>query len=120
MAEIILAIDQGTTGSTVAAMDRRGRLLGSVNVEFPQLYPRPGWVEHDPEQIWTSVQKALSGLLRRGVAKPKDIVAIGITNQRETTILWRRSDGAPCGPALVWQDGRTADVAALGRGRRSR
>jgi glycerol kinase len=109
MAEIILAIDQGTTGSTVAAMDRKGRLLGSVNVEFPQLYPKPGWVEHDPEQIWTSVQKALSGLLRRGVAKPKDIVAIGITNQRETAMLWDRDSGRPLNNAVVWQCRRTTD-----------
>ncbi len=109
MAEIILAIDQGTTGSTVAAMDTRGRLLGSVNVEFPQLYPKPGWVEHDPEQIWASVQKALSGLLRRGVAKPKDIVAIGITNQRETGMLWDRDSGRPLNNAVVWQCRRTTD-----------
>ena len=109
MAEIILAIDQGTTGSTVAAMDRRGRLLGSVNVEFPQLYPKPGWVEHDPEQIWASVQKALSGLLRRGIAKPKDIVAIGITNQRETAMLWDRDSGRPLNNAVVWQCRRTTD-----------
>ena len=95
MAEIILAIDQGTTGSTVAAMDRKGRLLGSVNVEFPQLYPRPGWVEHDPEQIWTSVQKALSGLLRRGVAKPKDIVAIGIQPARNHDVVGSRLGTAP-------------------------
>ena len=109
MAEIILAIDQGTTGSTVAAMDSKGRLLGSVNVEFPQIYPKPGWVEHDPEQIWTSVQKALSGLLRRGVAKPKDIVAIGITNQRETAMLWDRDSGRPLNNAVVWQCRRTTD-----------
>ena len=109
MAEIILAIDQGTTGSTVAAMDRKGRLLGSVNVEFPQIYPKPGWVEHDPEQIWASVQKALSGLLRRGVAKPKDIVAIGITNQRETAMLWDRDSGRPLNNAVVWQCRRTTD-----------
>jgi len=109
MAEIILAIDQGTTGSTVAAMDRKGRLLGSVNVEFPQIYPKPGWVEHDPEQIWASVQKALSGLLRRGIAKPKDIVAIGITNQRETAMLWDRDSGRPLNNAVVWQCRRTTD-----------
>jgi len=109
MAEIILAIDQGTTGSTVAAMDKKGRLLGSVNVEFPQIYPKPGWVEHDPEQIWTSVQKALSGLLRRGIAKPKDIVAIGITNQRETAMLWDRDSGRPLNNAVVWQCRRTTD-----------
>ena len=110
MAEIILAIDQGTTGSTVAAMDTRGRLLGSVNVEFPQLYPKPGWVEHDPEQIWASVQKALSGLLRRGVATPKDIVAIGITNQRETAMLWDRDSGRPLNNAVVWQCRRTTEI----------
>ena len=82
MSEFILAIDQGTTGSTVALVDAQGQLCASVNVEFTQHFPKPGWVEHEPDDIWNSVQKALGRLLRRKVCKPTDIVAIGITNQR--------------------------------------
>lgn len=109
MAEVILAIDQGTTGTTVALMDRRGRLLGSVNNEFPQIYPEPGWVEHDPEAIWASVLKGIRSLLRRKLARPTDIVAIGITNQRETALLWDRDTGKALNNAVVWQCRRTTN-----------
>jgi glycerol kinase len=112
MADYILAIDQGTTGSTVALVDARGQLRASVNVEFPQLFPRPGWVEHDPEAIWTSVEKAMARLLRKKLCKPGDIAGIGITNQRETTVLWDRRDGRPVHNAIVWQCRRTADFCA--------
>ncbi|MEM1144496.1 MAG: FGGY family carbohydrate kinase, partial [Pseudomonadota bacterium] len=109
MAEFVLAIDQGTTGSTVALVDKKGALRASANVEFPQIFPQPGWVEHDPQAIWTSVQKALAAVLRKRVCKPSEIAAIGITNQRETTVLWdRRSGESPCN-AIVWQCRRTAD-----------
>ena len=107
MADVILAIDQGTTGTTVALVDRRGRLLGSVNNEFPQIYPEPGWVEHDPEAIWRSVLKGVRSLLRRKLAKPSDIVAIGLTNQRETAMLWDRDTGQSLNNAVVWQCRRT-------------
>lgn len=109
MTDVILSIDQGTTGTTVAMMDRRGRLLGSVNNEFPQIYPEPGWVEHDPEAIWASVLKGIRALLRRKVARSRDIVAIGITNQRETALLWDRDTGQPLNKAIVWQCRRTTD-----------
>lgn len=109
MANVILAIDQGTTGSTVALMDERGKLLGSVNNEFPQLYPQPGWVEHDPEAIWASVVKGIKALFRRHLAKPSQVIAIGITNQRETALLWDRDSGAPLNNAIVWQCRRTTD-----------
>ena len=109
MAAFILAIDQGTTGSTVALVDAQGQLCASVNVEFPQHYPRPGWVEHDPEDIWASVEKGLARLLRRRLCKPGDIAAIGITNQRETVLLWDRRSGEPLHRAIVWQCRRTAD-----------
>jgi glycerol kinase len=109
MADVILAIDQGTTGTTVALVDRRGRLLGSVNNEFPQIYPEPGWVEHDPEAIWSSVLKGVRSLLRHKLAKPTDIVAIGITNQRETAMLWDRDTGQPLNNAVVWQCRRTTE-----------
>lgn len=109
MAGYILAIDQGTTGSTVALMDARGRLLGTVNNEFPQVYPQPGWVEHRPDDIWRSVVQGIRGILRKKLCKPTDIVAIGITNQRETSLLWDRESGSPLNNAIVWQCRRTTE-----------
>ena len=109
MGKFVLAIDQGTTGSTVALMDARGKLRASVNHEFPQIYPRPGWVEHRPTDIWSSVEKGIRAVLRKGVCKPEDIAAIGITNQRETTLLWDRDTGEPLNNAVVWQCRRTTD-----------
>ncbi|GAB5450132.1 MAG: glycerol kinase GlpK [Halioglobus sp.] len=109
MARYILAIDQGTTGSTVALMDGRGKLRASVNYEFPQHYPRPGWVEHRPADIWASVLKGVRAIFRKGICTPRDIVAIGITNQRETALLWDRQSGEPLNNAIVWQCRRTTD-----------
>ena len=105
---VILAIDQGTTGTTVAVMNTRGVLLGSVNHEFPQIFPQPGWVEHEPEAIWKSVLKGIRAVFRKGLCKPADIACIGITNQRETALLWERRTGKPVGRAIVWQCRRTA------------
>ena len=105
---VILAIDQGTTGTTVAVMNTRGVLLGSVNHEFPQIFPKPGWVEHEPEAIWKSVLKGIRAVFRKGLCKPGDIACIGITNQRETALLWERRTGKPVGRAIVWQCRRTA------------
>ena len=104
----ILAIDQGTTGTTVAVMNARGNLLGSVNHEFPQIYPKPGWVEHDPEAIWASVLKGIRAVFRKQLCKPADIACIGITNQRETALLWERRSGKPLANAIVWQCRRTS------------
>jgi len=84
VAAFVLAIDQGTTGSTVALVDSRGRLRARVNREFPQIYPRPGWVEHRLDDIWESVLKGIRAILRGKVCRPADIAAIGIANQRET------------------------------------
>lgn len=109
MADVILAIDQGTTGTTVALMDASGRLLKSVNHEFPQIYPQPGWVEHDPEAIWLSVLKGIRALFKTRLAKSSQIVAIGITNQRETALLWDRDTGEALNNAVVWQCRRTTD-----------
>ncbi len=109
MAGYVLAIDQGTTGTTVALMDERGHIVGSVNREFPQIYPRPGWVEHRPEDIWVSVGKCLRSLLRKRLCKVSEIAAIGITNQRETALLWDRDTGQALNNAVVWQCRRTTD-----------
>ena len=105
---VILAIDQGTTGTTVAVMNTRGVLLGSVNHEFPQIFPKPGWVEHEPEAIWKSVLRGIRAVFRKGLCKPAEIACIGITNQRETALLWERRTGKPVGRAIVWQCRRTA------------
>jgi glycerol kinase len=105
----ILAIDQGTTGSTVVVLSSGGKVLGKANHEFKQHYPKPGWVEHDLEDIWTSVVKSLADALEVSGVKPTSIDAIGITNQRETTVLWDRKSGEAVGHAIVWQDRRTAD-----------
>jgi glycerol kinase len=105
---VILAIDQGTTGTTIAVMNTRGALIGSINYEFQQIYPQPGWVEHDPEAIWASVLKGIRAVFRKGLCKPADVACIGITNQRETTLLWERRNGKPLGNAIVWQCRRTA------------
>jgi len=102
----VLAIDQGTTGSRAIVFDWRGRAVAAAYEEFPQYFPRPGWVEHDPEEIWRSVyrtvQKALAAVPGRTIA------AVGITNQRETTVMWDRKTGRPAGKAIVWQCRRTA------------
>ena len=106
----VIAIDQGTTGSTVLVLDEQLQLRGRGYKEFRQIYPTPGWVEHDPEDIWTSVTHAL-GVALKGI-DPASIAAIGITNQRETSVLWDRKTGKPVHNAIVWQDRRTADRCA--------
>ena len=111
MARYVLAIDQGTTGSTVLLVDEALHVRARGYAEFPQIYPEPGWVEHDPEEIWKSVQKALAAALSDGKPGADEIVAIGITNQRETT-LCIDEHGKPLHNAIVWQDRRTADACA--------
>ncbi len=108
--DLILAIDQGTTGSTIALMDTDGRLLTSVNHEFPQIFPQPGWVEHDPENIWQSVLKGLTAVFSDTDYAVSQVAAIGITNQRETAVLWDSSTGEAVHNAIVWQCRRTTDV----------
>ncbi|MBS2032947.1 MAG: glycerol kinase GlpK [Deltaproteobacteria bacterium] len=111
-ANYILALDQGTTGSTALVVDRRLNVKAKVNQEFRQNFPKPGWVEHDLEDIWTSVTETIKRALREARIKPTDIAAIGITNQRETVGAWDRKTGKAAGRAIVWQDRRTADFCA--------
>ncbi len=108
MQPYVLAIDQGTTGSTVMVFDAAGRVRGRGYSEFRQYYPRPGWVEHDAEEIWTVTTRVIRSALRAARLRPSDVTAIGITNQRETTVLWDRQTGKPVHRAIVWQDRRTA------------
>ncbi|OGL93697.1 MAG: glycerol kinase [Omnitrophica WOR_2 bacterium RIFCSPLOWO2_02_FULL_50_19] len=106
--QYILSIDQGTTGSRAYIFDKPGRIVSSAYKEFRQIYPREGWVEHDPDEIWRSVEFVVKQALSRKNIKPSDIAAIGITNQRETTILWDKKTGKPVHNAIVWQCRRTA------------
>jgi glycerol kinase len=110
MDDLLLAIDQGTTGTTALLIDRQLRVQGRATVPFPQHFPLPGWVEHDPEEIWFSVQQALRRLPQESGIDLRRVVAIGITNQRETTLLWDRKSGRAVHNAIVWQDRRTADI----------
>ncbi|MEI9942267.1 MAG: glycerol kinase GlpK [Pseudomonadota bacterium] len=112
MAGHILAIDQGTTGTTALVMGLDGATLGRKNCEFAQHFPEPGWVEHEPEEIWQSVLRAVSGALDASKLSGSDIAAIGLTNQRETTLLWHRQTGKAVQRAIVWQDRRTAPRCA--------
>jgi glycerol kinase len=104
----LLAIDQGTTGSTALVLGTDGATLGRATLEFPQHFPEPGWVEHEPEEIWQSVVGSVTEALRTAGVRGEDTLAVGITNQRETTIVWERSSGDPIHRAIVWQDRRTA------------
>jgi glycerol kinase len=106
---VILAIDQGTTGTTCLVIDGDLRVRGRGYVELHQHFPHPGWVEHDPEEIWAGVVGAAESAVAAAGIRPAELRAIGITNQRETTILWERASGRPVAPAIVWQDRRTAD-----------
>jgi len=104
----VLALDQGTTSSRAILFDEDGTIASVAQHEFEQLYPQPGWVEHDPTEILTSQMSCAVEALGAIGARPRDIAAIGITNQRETTIVWERATGKPIHPAIVWQDRRTA------------
>ena len=109
MSSYILAIDQGTTGTTVVLVDASGRAVDKVNHEFPQIFPKPGWVEHNLEDIWGTVVQGIEKLFRKTGIDPKSIVAVGITNQRETVGIWEKSSGKPIANAIVWQCRRTTD-----------
>ena len=104
----VLALDQGTTSSRAIVFDERGAARSAAQKEFPQVYPQPGWVEHDPEQIWRSQLACARQALAKARIRPGDITAIGLANQRETTIVWERATGRPVHNGIVWQDRRTA------------
>ena len=110
MAKYILALDQGTTSSRAILFDKAGNIKGSTQKEFTQYFPQPGWVEHDAQEIWNSQLEVAQALLAKFKLKAKDIAGIGITNQRETTIIWDKNTGEPIHKAIVWQDRRTASI----------
>jgi len=107
MSRYVAAIDQGTTSSRCIIFDETGSIVVSDAKEHRQIFPRPGWVEHDAAEIWTNVQQVVLGALSKARLKASDIAAVGVTNQRETTVLWDRRTGAPIANAIVWQDTRT-------------
>ena len=108
----LIAIDQGTTSTRAIVFDAKLALIATAQQELRQIYPAPGWVEHDPEEIWASVVATVRGAMTKAGVNAKDVAGIGITNQRETTIVWDRSTGKPIHNAIVWQDRRTADACA--------
>ena len=108
----IAALDQGTTSTRFIVFDRSGKIISCAQKEHEQIYPRPGWVEHDPEEIWHRTQQVIDEGMQQASLGPRDLAAIGITNQRETTIVWNRKTGEPLTNALVWQDMRVSDSVA--------
>ena len=112
MASYIGAIDQGTTSSRFIVFDRSGHIVSTAQKEHEQIYPKPGWVEHDPEEIWRRTESVIQEAMEARGLRPQDLAAIGITNQRETTVVWHRKSGKPISNAIVWQDTRVAPAVA--------
>ena len=112
MSRYVLALDQGTTSSRSILFDHGGNIVASAQREFRQYFPEPGWVEHDADEIWVSQAVTITEVLAKAEITPADLAAVGITNQRETVVLWDRVTGHPLAPAIVWQDRRTADLCA--------
>ena len=110
MSGLVLSIDEGTTGISVMVFDQDARVRGRAYAELSQYYPRPGWVEHDPEEIWSLTSALARGALEDAGVGPADLAGIGITNQRETTVLWERATGRPVAPAIVWQCRRSSAI----------
>lgn len=106
----ILALDQGTTSSRSILFDEQGAIVATSQKEFTQIFPTPGWVEHDPEEIWNSQLYTAKEVIKKAGITPGQIASIGITNQRETTVVWDKKTGVPIHNAIVWQDRRTADI----------
>jgi glycerol kinase len=114
----ILALDQGTTSSRAIIFDHAGSIVSVTQKEFPQIFPRPGWVEHDPRDIWSTQAGVAAEVLTKANVRADDVAAIGITNQRETTVVWNRNTGEPICNAIVWQDRRTASICDRLRARK--
>jgi len=112
VANYIGAIDQGTTSTRFIVFDRGGRVISVSQKEHEQIYPNPGWVEHNPDEVWQRTREVIAGAMASGNLKPQDLAAIGITNQRETTVVWNRKTGKALANALVWQDTRVADYVS--------
>jgi len=110
MADYVLAIDQGTTSTRAMVFDHEGKVVSTGQLEHKQIFPRAGWVEHDPEEIWRNTREVIGQALSRADITRHDIAAVGITNQRETTVVWEKATGKPVYNAIVWQDTRTQSI----------
>jgi glycerol kinase len=110
MRKTILALDQGTTSCRAILFDYQGNIIGSASREFRQIYPQPGWVEHDPEEVWQCQVEVICKVLKDHSISAEEVAAIGITNQRETVVVWDKVTGKPIGNAIVWQCRRTAPI----------
>ncbi|MGN6743416.1 MAG: FGGY family carbohydrate kinase, partial [Amnibacterium sp.] len=110
MADYVLAIDQGTTSTRAMIFDHSGKVVSTGQMEHQQIFPRAGWVEHDPEEIWRNTREVIGQALSRADLTRHDIAAVGITNQRETTVVWEKATGKPVYNAIVWQDTRTQAI----------
>ena len=110
MAKYAAAVDQGTTSTRFMIFDHAGKVVGVDQKEHEQIYPKPGWVEHNPMEIWDRTQEVIAGALKKSNVDPKDIAAVGVTNQRETTVVWEKATGKPIYNAIVWQDTRTDTI----------
>ncbi len=108
--KVVAALDQGTTSTRCLLVNHSGEVVASHQIEHAQIYPEPGWVEHDPDEIWGKTQDVVRFALEKAGATPETVAAVGITNQRETTVVWDRKTGKPCHPAIVWQDMRTGKL----------
>src|SRR5512138_1826395 len=106
------AIDQGTTSTRFMIFDHHGQVVGIDQKEHEQIYPKPGWVEHDAMEIWQRCEEVIAGALQKSGVDPKDLAAVGVTNQRETTVVWDKATGKPVYNAIVWQDTRTDQIIA--------
>ena len=110
MEKYIAAIDQGTTSTRCILFDKKGKIISQDQREHEQIFPKPGWVEHNANEIWRRTQEVLLAVMQKTGFDAQQIAAVGITNQRETTLLWEKSTGKPVYPAIVWQDTRTDEI----------
>ncbi len=110
MSKFVASIDQGTTSTRCILFNFQGEVVGAHQLEHEQIYPKPGWVEHDPLEIWRNTEEAVKGAVRKTGASIDEIAAVGITNQRETTVVWDKRSGKPYYNAIVWQDTRTDTI----------
>ncbi len=110
MPKYVAAIDQGTTSTRFIVFNHAGNVVAVEQKEHQQIYPKPGWVEHDPLEIWARTREVIQGVILKDEIDPKEIAAIGVTNQRETTVVWDKSTGQPVYNAIVWQDTRTDEI----------
>ena len=106
----VLAIDQGTTSSRAILFNKAGEIVSVAQQEFQQFFPQPGWVEHDANEIWTSTLRCITEVFRKADASPEEVAAIGITNQRETTVVWDKTTGKPIYRAIVWQSRQSEEI----------